>query len=57
MKTKKRERIAVLFELAEEQFPDKSTEFLFQIVCDRAWMQDRIRIDCADVAEALHETP
>jgi hypothetical protein len=49
----KRQRILVLWDIAEEEFPDKSTPFLMQIVCDRYLNQYHHEIDHGDVAEAL----
>lgn len=47
--------IIELWDQAEDDFPDKSTGFLMQIVCDRYKMVHRQEIDHGDVATALYE--
>ena len=55
MKETFNERICRLWDDAEDDFPDKSTEFLMQIVCDRYCMETNQDIDNADIAVALAE--
>lgn len=55
MKAKKAESIRSIFDMSEEEFPDKSTEFLMEITCQRAALV-RLNIDHGDVAEALQQT-
>ena len=44
----RRERLIVKgFELADREFPDKSTEFVISIVCDR------LEVDWSEVIDAL----
>jgi hypothetical protein len=45
--TKKQREIMTAWELADEDFPDKSTEFIIAIVCDRCGCE------YDDVIEAL----
>jgi hypothetical protein len=40
----------------EDEFPDKSTEFLMQMVCDRGHFMYNWDIDHGDVSTALVET-
>jgi len=56
MKLKTAKAIRAIFDEAEREFPDKSTEFLFEITCQRAAAFE-VEIDHADVAEALQKTP
>ncbi len=56
MKPDKAERIRTLFDLTEEDFSGKSTEFLMEVTCQRYFAQYRHTIDHGDVAEALTKT-
>ena len=53
MKEKRAKDIRAIFDQVEEEFPDKSTEFLMEITCQRARGMD---LDHGDVAEALQQT-
>ncbi len=55
MKAKTAQLIRSIFDSAEEDFPDKSTEFLVEITCQKAAFIPLI-IDHGDVAEALQQT-
>ncbi len=56
MKPDKAERIRILFDSAEEDYPQKSTEFLMEVTCQRARYAFKMEIDHGDVAEALTKT-
>jgi len=57
MKAKTANYIKGLFDQAEAEFPDKSTEFLMEIVCQRAARTSGRILDHGDVAEALQQSP
>ncbi len=51
----KNQLLVKLFDECEEQFPDKSTEFLLEITAERARMRGIKNCDCGDVTEALFQ--
>lgn len=53
VKVETSENIRQLWGEIEDEFPDKSTPFLMQMVCDRGRLMYRWDIDHGDVAEAL----
>jgi hypothetical protein len=56
--TLKTERILQLWDEVDEWFPDKSTEFLMEMVCDRFRLMYHQGIDHGDVSTALvHRKP
>ncbi len=48
-------RILALWNDLEEDFPDKSTEWIMSMVCDQYDMLYNSEIDHGDVAEALYQ--
>ena len=56
MKQKKAKALAEFFDEAENDFPDKSTEFLLEIAAERARHRGYHGVDCGDIAEALFQT-
>ena len=48
-----KQAIRDLWDEIEDEFPDKSTEFLMQMVCDRGHIMYRWDIHHGDVADAL----
>jgi hypothetical protein len=56
--TLKTERILQLWDELDEEFADKSTEFLMEMVCDRFRLMYHQGIDHGDVSTALvHRKP
>ncbi len=52
---KRSKRICDLWNEIEDDFPDKSTEWLMAMVCDHYLTQYGHEIDNGDVAEALYQ--
>ena len=53
MKLKIKERIQRVFKEVEQEEPDKSTEYLFEITRQRLELEYRMHCDASDIAEAL----
>lgn len=56
MKLKTATKIRSIFDITEEDFPEKSTEFLMELTCQKAQSIYGMRIDHGDVAEAIQLT-
>lgn len=51
------QNILACWQNAEQDFPDKSTEFLMEIACQYYHVMTKRRIDCSDVADVLVKQP